>query len=204
MNGVHLDKRISPILESGKRIKPGIISYLQAGCGFGGSCFPKDVNALISYGKNKKNPMTLLSSVMEINHKQPNQIINKILLHYPKLLGINVALLGLAFKAGTDDLRESPAISVINQLTKLGAYIRAYDPVAQSEAKKIFNGDNLSFHDTIENTVKNSKVIVIMTGWPEFTNLKEVMNKTNANPLIVDGRRILSKYFFKKYEGIGV
>ena len=204
MNGVHRDKRISPILESGQRIRPGLVSYLEAGCGFGGSCFPKDVNALISYGKNKKNPMALLSSVMEINHKQPNQIIRRILKHYPKLLGMNISILGLAFKPGTDDLRESPAISVINQLIKLGASIKAFDPVAQSKAQKFFNSDNISYHDSIENTVKNSRVIVIMTGWPEFSNLKEILNKTKAKPLIVDGRRILSKYDFKKYEGIGV
>ncbi len=203
MKGVHLDKRISPILKNKKRIRPGIISYLEAGCGFGGSCFPKDINALISFGKNKKNSMKLLSSVMDINYKQPNQIIKKILKHQPKLVGANIAILGLAFKPGTDDVRESPSISVINKLTKLGANVKAYDPVVKSN-EGIFKNKNIINCDTLENTIKNSSVIVLMTSWSEFISLKNLLKKIKNKPLIVDGRRLLSKNDFEKYEGIGI
>lgn len=203
MNGVYLDKRISPILKNGKRIKPGILSYLEAGCGFGGSCFPKDVNALISHGKNNNNPMYILNSVMKVNKNQPDKIIQLILKHFPRLVSVNICMLGLAFKPGTDDIRESPAISVIKNLTKLGAKINVFDPVAQLETQKIFKDKTITYCNSIDIAIKNTHVVVIMTSWPEFKNLKEILTRSKINPLIVDGRRIFSKNDFEEYEGIG-
>ncbi|MCK5418281.1 MAG: UDP-glucose/GDP-mannose dehydrogenase family protein, partial [Desulfobacterales bacterium] len=108
MQGVHLDKRLSPIFENGKRVVPPIIEFLKAGCGFGGSCFPKDVKALIAHGKQIGKPMKLLNAVIEVNQKQPREIIALIKKYFPDLRKIRIAILGLAFKPGTDDMRESP------------------------------------------------------------------------------------------------
>ena len=138
MRGVHLDKRISPILKNGQRISPSITSYLEAGCGFGGSCFPKDVKALISHGINAGEKMQLLSSVININNDQPKKVLNLLSKHYPELENKKIAILGLAFKPGTNDMRESPAIPIVNDLLYKKAIITAYDPVAQEEAKKIY------------------------------------------------------------------
>ena len=116
MKGVHLDKRISPIIENGQRVSPGIVNYLEAGCGFGGSCFPKDVKALISYGIQLGSEMKLLQSVIGINKKQPSKILELIHKHFDSLVDIKVAVMGLAFKPKTDDMRESPSISIIKSL----------------------------------------------------------------------------------------
>ena len=116
MLGVHLDKRISPIMEDGTRVSPEITTYLQAGCGFGGSCFPKDVEALISHGDRANNSMFLLKSVMEVNKKQPMKVIERLLKHYPNISGMNITVLGLAFKPGTDDMRQSPSIPIIKKI----------------------------------------------------------------------------------------
>ena len=137
MHGVHLDKRFSPLLPGGQRIQPGFITYLEAGCGFGGSCFPKDVKALIAHGKKHATSMRILESVIETNHNQPNQVLTRVEKHFPSVEGVDVAVLGLAFKPGTDDMRESPAIPIVNALREKGARIKAYDPIAREEAEKV-------------------------------------------------------------------
>lgn len=204
MNGVHLDKRFSPILGSGERIKPGMTTYLEAGCGFGGSCFPKDVKALISHGVNVGEPMSLLKSVIEINSHQPNQVMNRLRKHFPDLVNLKVAVLGLAFKPGTDDMRESPAIPIVQELVAAGADITAYDPVAQEEAQKIFTEGGISYCDSIEKTVAGVDAILLLTRWPEFKKLPEILEEQGASPLLVDGRRLLSRGSVEKYEGIGI
>jgi len=102
MQGVHLDKRLSPIPAVGQRIVPVFTTYLEAGCGFGGSCFPKDVKALISYGKKKGRPMRLLDAVIDVNSTQPRTMLTILRKHFPILEGVKVTVLGLAFKPGTD------------------------------------------------------------------------------------------------------
>ena len=146
MRGVHLDKRVSPILMDGQRITPGITTYLEAGCGFGGSCFPKDVKALIAHGEKAGQSMSLLKTVISVNKDQPDKMLQYLNRHFPDLHDVRVAVLGLAFKPGTDDMRESPAIPIVQKLLSAGADISAYDPVAQEEAKKIFgiNSDKIS------------------------------------------------------------
>jgi UDPglucose 6-dehydrogenase/GDP-mannose 6-dehydrogenase len=109
---------VSPLLANGDRITPVLTTYLEAGCGFGGSCFPKDVKALISYGAGKGQPMRLLRSVIDINHSQPGQILDRLYKHYADVRGLRIAILGLAFKPETDDMRESPAIPIVNELIR--------------------------------------------------------------------------------------
>ena len=204
MEGVHLDNRISPILENGQRISPVLTTYLEAGCGFGGSCFPKDVKALISHGKSAGENMQLLQAVIDINDDQPKQVIKMLSKHYPNIAGIKIAILGLAFKPGTDDMRESPAIPIINYLLTKKSLITAFDPVAQEEAKKIFKTDKIVYSKSIDSAVKGVDVIILLTRWPEFEVIPHVLNTSKNIPLLIDGRRMLDKNCVPRYEGIGL
>ena len=204
MKGVHLDKRFSPILENGERIRPGMISYLAAGCGFGGSCFPKDVKALVAHGKKAGQSMQLLDSVIKINEKQPEQVISILQRHFPDLNGKKITVLGLAFKPGTDDMRESASIPIINHLVKQNASVAAYDPVAVDEAKKIFGNGSVHYFEKLDEAVSGADAVILLTGWDEFRTVDELISKQINVPLFIDGRRMLSKKKFKKYDGIGL
>jgi UDPglucose 6-dehydrogenase len=204
MKGVHLDKRVSPILEDGQRIIPAITTYIEAGCGFGGSCFPKDVKALISHGESIGQTMSLLKAVIDINHMQPQKVLDLLCKHYPEVEGLKVAVLGLAFKPGTDDMRESPSIPIVNKLVLDKAEVRAYDPIAEEQAKQIFSGADITYCGTVEDAVRGVDVVVVLTRWPEFKDLSVILSRIGINPLVVDGRRMLSKDSFKFYEGIGI
>ncbi len=204
MKGVHLDKRLCPILPTGKRIMPKITTYIEAGCGFGGSCFPKDVKALISQGKNVGRPMQILEAVMQVNEQQPQQILSLLKKHFASFRGVRIAILGLAFKPGTDDMRESPAIPIIMNLLAEEAEIKAYDPVATNEARKIFTDQKIVYCDDLVQTLKGVQAVILLTQWEEFRKLPELMANLDNKPLFVDGRRMLDKHSFTRYEGIGL
>jgi len=204
MNGVHLDKRISPILEDNKRLFPSLISYLEPGCGFGGSCFPKDVKALIAHGINNNQKMSLLKAVISINDVQPYEIINRVKRHFKNISKLKIAVLGLAFKPGTDDMRESPSIKIINTLLEENAMINAYDPIAEDEAKKIFNNSNINYCGSVLEAIYDSDIIMLLTSWPEFKDVPKIIKDNNLNPLVIDGRRMIQKDSVTRYEGIGL
>ena len=200
MKGVHMDKRMSPIMPSGKRITPLITTYIEAGCGFGGSCFPKDVKALIAHGKRKGRSMQLLDAVVQVNLQQPQQVVLMLKKHFPSLKGIRIAILGLAFKPGTTDMRESPAIPIVNELLTLGAEIKAYDPVASAEAQKIFTDYKIQYCDTLQQTIANVQAVVLLTRWDEFTKIPSLLADLDTPPLFVDGRRMLDKTLIARYD----
>jgi UDPglucose 6-dehydrogenase/GDP-mannose 6-dehydrogenase len=204
MQGVHLDKRLSPIFENGKRIMPPIIEFLKAGCGFGGSCFPKDVKALIAHGKQFGKPMKLLNAVVEVNQKQPCEIIALIKKYFPDLRRIRIAVLGLAFKPGTDDMRESPAIPIVRELRNLGAVIKAYDPAALDHAQKVLGNNNITYCRNLRQTLDDVDVVVLLTCWEEFQRIPELFGNLTPQPLLIDGRRMLDKNSFSRYDGIGL
>ena len=204
MHGVHLDKRFSPLLPGGERITPGFISYLEAGCGFGGSCFPKDVKALIAHGQKHAASMRLLESVIEINQNQPSQVLTRVEKHFPSVKDVDVAVLGLAFKPGTDDMRESPAIPIVNALREKGARIKAYDPVARAEAQKVFGDQGIRYCEDLVETIADAQVILLLTRWDEFKQIPELMERTGSQAVLVDGRRMLDKDSVGRYEGIGI
>ena len=203
MEGVHLDKRLS-CMSHGERIVPAFTTYIEAGCGFGGSCFPKDVKALISHGKMAGRRMDLLEAVIRVNEQQPFQVVKLLEKHFTSLNNVNVAILGLAFKPGTDDMRESPAIPIVKYLKDQGANIKAYDPVANNEAQKLFGNDNIVYCDTFYQTIEKVDVIVLLTAWEEFKELPKVLADSDAGPLVIDGRRMLNKRQITHYEGIGL
>jgi UDPglucose 6-dehydrogenase/GDP-mannose 6-dehydrogenase len=204
MRGVHLDKRLSPILEDGERIIPSFTTYIEAGCGFGGSCFPKDVNALVSYGKEIGTPMSLLDAVIQINNKQPEQVIALLDKHFETLNALRISVLGLAFKPETDDMRESPAIPVVHTLAARGAKLTAYDPIARKTADVLFKGLDVKFASTLQKAIADAQAIVLLTHWSEFDQLAEMLSQRDHPPLLVDGRRMLDKNDFPRYEGIGL
>ena len=204
MQGVHLDKRLSPIRENGERIVPSFIEYLKAGCGFGGSCFPKDVKALIAHGKQVGKPMKLLEAVIEVNQNQPHEIVALIKKYFPDLRKIHIAVLGLAFKPGTDDMRESPAIPIVKDLCRQGAVVKAYDPVAGDAAQEVLGNKNITYCQNLRETLNAIDIAVLLTGWEEFEQIPELFAGLKPQPLLIDGRRMLDKNCFSRYDGIGL
>jgi UDPglucose 6-dehydrogenase len=204
MRGVHMDKRLTPILDSGERIIPTFTTYIEAGCGFGGSCFPKDVKALNVFGAQRGQSMQLLESVIAVNAEQYKQVMTRLHKHFPSLDAVRVAVLGLAFKPGTDDMRESPAIPVVQELLKGSAKVKAYDPVATHEAQKLFVNEPIQYCDTLADAIAGVDAILVMTRWSEFNALPEMLSGLENPPLVVDGRRMLDKSAIARYEGVGL
>jgi UDPglucose 6-dehydrogenase/GDP-mannose 6-dehydrogenase len=204
MKAVHLDKRLSPILPDGRRIVPQFTTYIEAGCGFGGSCFPKDVKALIAHGQKAGQPMALLEAVIRVNERQPHQVVAILKKAFPNLQGIRLAVLGLAFKPGTDDMRESPAIPILGELAAAGAEIRAFDPVASAAAEKILGTQRVRYCEQMEDTLNGADAVVLLTRWEEFESLPERLAGRELQPLVVDGRRMIDKRRLARYTGIGL
>jgi len=189
-----LDKRIGPL-------------FLNAGLGYGGSCFPKDVKALIAHSKNLGYHLELLEAVENVNKTQPLKAVQFCKELLGNLKGKRVAILGLAFKPDTDDMREARVIPIINHLLKEGAKVTAYDPVAVPTAKAIFKNKIQYATSTIE-CLKNADCCILITEWDEFKKLKpEDFTKNMKQPILIDGRRIYNPEEFSqkmKFTAIGL
>lgn len=182
-------------------------AFLYAGLGYGGSCFPKDVRALQQFSNHHGYDFKLLKSVIEVNEQQRQLIVNKLLKHLKSLADKDILVLGLAFKANTDDVRESAAIDIVRRLQGSGAKIRAYDPAALLTAQKILVGD-IKYVGHPHDGVKGVHAIVIATEWPDFKDLDwPYIRSQVANPLIIDGRNLLDAKLLRglgfTYEGVG-
>ncbi|MBI5869854.1 MAG: UDP-glucose/GDP-mannose dehydrogenase family protein [Actinobacteria bacterium] len=180
--------------------------FLNAGIGFGGSCFPKDVTALKQIAGNSGYHFQLLTAVIEVNELQKRRVVNKLQKHLGTLADKTIALLGLAFKPNTSDLREASSIVLASRLLGDGALVKAYDPVAIPYAAKAVRGILLC--DDILSAVKDSDAVVLVTEWEEFAELPlEEMKKLMRHPLIIDGRNFLDPQKVRDagftYEGIG-
>jgi UDPglucose 6-dehydrogenase len=204
MRGVHLDKRLSPIDANGRRIVPEIATYLMPGCGFGGSCFPKDLKALVSFGKQAGAGMDLLESVLTVNMHQPTKMLTLLRKHFPALEGVRVAVLGLAFKPGTDDVRESPALPILCELLAQGAIVTAYDPVVKRGQLQLPGAERITFAESLPEAIRDTQAILLLTRWPEFKRLPKLVADLEDPPLVIDGRRLLFPPDLAKYEGIGL
>jgi UDPglucose 6-dehydrogenase len=166
--------------------------FLYAGAGFGGSCFPKDVKALQRSAGEAGHPLRLLAAVEAVNEAQKHVLAGKIRRHFGSLSGKTIALWGLAFKANTDDLREAPSLSLIDDLTREGASVQAYDPAAGHEARKLFekNG-NVKIVDSAIDALEAADALAIVTEWqefrsPDFAAIREKLK----TPVIFDGRNL--------------
>jgi UDPglucose 6-dehydrogenase len=189
--GIGLDHRLGP-------------HFLRAGIGYGGSCFPKDSLALKQLASNSGYHFQLLTAVIEVNELQKRRVIQKLQKHLGKLRGKKVALLGLAFKAGTDDMREAPSLVLASRLLAEGAEVRAWDPVARPG--ELMKGAVMC--DTILDAVTGADAAVIVTEWEELRGLPSPQTRAAmAEPLIIDGRNLLDPDEARAagfaYEGIG-
>jgi len=203
MRGVHLSRYLSAALPGGHRFVAPITSFLEAGCGFGGSCLPKDVGALVAYGRRANEPMRLLESVLQVNKLQHRQVLSLLDRHFRSLTGVRVAVLGLAFKPDTDDVRESPAIPVIRELLARGARVSLHDPVASGESRRLFGGD-VQVCDELNDAVRHAEAVVLITRWKEYEQLPALLADLEREPVFVDGRRMIEKRKLAHYEGIGL
>ena len=202
MQGVHLARYFTSTLEDGRRFTAPISSFLWAGCGYGGSCLPKDTKALSAHGVAHGMPMPLLDAVIETNLKQPMRMLDKLEAHFPHLDGVRVAVLGLAFKEDTDDMRESPAIPIVNGLVERGVRVTAYDPIAISAARPLLS-PTVEFAASLEQAVEGKDAVMLITRWGEFQRLPELLQHRSPVPLVIDGRRVLPRDAFERYDGIG-
>ncbi len=194
--GIGSDGRIGP-----KFIYPGV--------GYGGSCFPKDVKALVKTAKENKYNMRILNAVEEVNEAQKEVLFNKVLNHFKgDLKGKKFALWGLSFKPKTDDMREAPSLVIIEKLLKAGASVVAYDPVAMHEAERML-GNTIVYSIEMYDCLKGADALLIVTEWPEFRSPDfEMMSKALNRKVLFDGRNIFDAGDMKKlgfdYYCIGV
>ena len=180
--------------------------FLKPGIGFGGSCFPKDVSALKQLAGNSGYHFQLLTAVIEVNELQKRRVISKLQKHLGSLVGKTVALLGLAFKANTDDMREASSLVLSARLQADGAKVRAYDPIAETEARKLMGGVELT--DDALGAVAGADAVVIVTEWPEFAQLDwNTVAERMPGRLVIDGRNFIDPESVRAagfiYEGIG-
>lgn len=168
--------------------------FLYAGCGYGGSCFPKDVKALIKTAEQNGCEMKVLKAVEEVNEKQKSILFEKLQRHYAgSLKGRTIALWGLAFKPETDDMREAPALVLIDKLTGSGCMVKVYDPIAMGECKRRI-GDKVIYCKDMYDAVVDADALLLVTEWKEFRMPSfAVLEKTMAGKVIVDGRNIYNK-----------
>jgi UDPglucose 6-dehydrogenase len=194
VEGMGADHRIGP-------------HFLNAGLGYGGSCFPKDISALIHTATAHDYQLSILEAVDKVNQNQRLRIIEKVKKVFNgDLAGKRIALLGLAFKPNTDDMREAPSITIVEELTRLGANIIAYDPIAMPNAKKVIS--NLQVGQDLVSTIQGADAVVIVTEWSEFKEMDlDSVKKLLKAPIIIDGRNIFSIDKMKEkgfyYDSIG-
>ena len=200
MNGIHLDRRLSPLLPTG-RVVPGLMSFLFPGTGFGGSCFPKDLKALYAFAKSNNKSAELLQSVINVNLNQPKETIQLLKQKVGNIKGKRITVLGLAFKPGTDDIRESPSIRIIEELISLEANVMCHDPIAIENMKLIFSDNIVSYFYDLKDALQKTEAVILVTSWPEYNQLKDLINRSIP---VIDGRRFLNKNDFKNYVGIGL
>ena len=193
--GIGSDRRIGP-------------SFLFPGAGFGGSCFPKDIRALQKTALENGIELRILKSVTDVNRDQKRLLVSKVTDHFGEdLSGVNIGLWGISFKPNTDDIREAPALKVIEGLLEKGASISAYDPQAMENAAGVL-GDSIRFASSVYDAVKNADALVLVTEWTEFRepDLPRVLD-VMKDPVVFDGRNVFNPVKLRKmgftYYGIG-
>lgn len=175
--------------------------FIYPGCGYGGSCFPKDVKALVSTANAINYSPALLEAVEAVNYRQKKKLFTHLSNHFSgQLTGKTIAIWGLAFKPQTDDMREASSIELMQSLWQAGAKVRAYDPEAMEECQRIFVGqDGLSLAGTKESALKNADALVICTEWSQFRAPDfDLIGNTLSNKVIVDGRNLYDPQLMKK------
>lgn len=207
--GVHLDFRLSPIVGN-RRIHPGILHYILSGCGYGGSCFPKDTKALAHFVNTLGIESPILRGVISTNNSQPQRMIGLLTSCMEHIAGKRIAVLGLSFKPNTDDLRDSPALTLIELLKKDGATVICHDPMAYKETVPLeLKGLGVVLAETVQEALHDADACMLVTAWDVYKKLTPSIFKDNMKtPFLIDGRRIYNKKTFVTagilYKGIGL
>lgn len=194
--GVGLDPRIGP-------------AFLRAGIGYGGACLPKDLSALMSSGERHGYAFRMLSSVRDVNDHQRQAVIRKLKQFLPQLRGRRVAVWGLSFKPKTDDVRDAPSLTLVKGLLRLGAQVRAYDPIAANEAKRVLGQrPGLEFVSSATAAVRAADALIVVTEWEEFKKFApRSLKRLLRRPIVIDGRNIFDPATMRKlgfkYSSIG-
>jgi UDPglucose 6-dehydrogenase/GDP-mannose 6-dehydrogenase len=199
--GLHLDNRLMPFLKgsgssSGERITPGILTYLKAGCGYGGSCLPKDVPALCAFAEKQGYKPHLLRDVIGINHRQPVRLMDRLHHELGGLRNKKVAVWGIAFKPDTDDVRDTPAKPIVDFLLKAGAKVSVYDPLGLEQARKtIFKDCHLTYSESPFKAAAGAHALVVVTAWPQFkkVDFRKLSDLMKKRAFVVDGRRLYKR-----------
>jgi UDPglucose 6-dehydrogenase len=193
--GIGLDPRIGP-------------RFLEAGLGWGGSCFPKDTAALVAMGKELSCPMRLVEAAREVNYRQRERAVERLQEVLKGVRGRIIGILGLAFKPGTDDVRDSPSIDIIHMLLQREAHVRAHDPVAMDNARKVLQGLEVEFVDDPYEMAKGADALLLVTAWPQYRKLSlRRLALVMRTPILFDGRNFFEPEEAQKagflYLGIG-
>lgn len=224
LKGVHMDGRWSPVI-NGTKVYPEILKYLWAGCGYGGSCFPKDVSSLEHFAAEQGIHASIIKKVQDVNRLQPANAVSQLERCCPGgLNGKKVAVLGLAFKPNTDDVRESPAFGIIKELLNRGAMVLAHDPLKEARENFLKQLDfktttttcsntcrstNFSIYDDIEEILHSVDIVFLVTSWSDYLsrNWQNTVFEHSNIKLFYDGRRVIDPSIFSrtkcKYHGIG-
>lgn len=191
---LHLDRRLSPEFD-GERITAGIASYLLPGCGYGGSCLPKDLSALINFAENQGVESLITDATRRINESRPRRLVDQAVQRLNGLEHRKVAVLGLSFKPDTDDMRSSPAIPIVDELLEAKALVRVYDPAGFKNAYEHWGTrSSLHYSESLDDALDSAEAALLVTSWREFreldpTRVASLMNR----PLVLDGRGMLQE-----------
>ncbi len=201
MEGVHASRYLT-VLDPTASTRPELVSFLRAGCGFGGSCLPKDVSALVAAGEALDQPMPLLRSVLDVNALRSERMLRLLERHVPELTGARLAVLGLAFKPDTGDIRESPAIPLVRRLLERGASVVAHDPTVTKDSLAGLGLEALDVTSDLEGALDGAAAVLLVTSWSDYRALPSLLAGPDAPPLI-DGRRFVRPDEVAQYAGIG-
>jgi UDPglucose 6-dehydrogenase/GDP-mannose 6-dehydrogenase len=192
MEGVHLDRRWWVGGSTDARKHPGAVTYLRAGVGFGGSCFPKDVKAIFEFAQEQGAPMPLLRSVLTINEERASRIVEILMRQIGSLEGKKVAVLGLAFKPDTDDVRESPGMKIAADLARRGAVVSTHDPIVTADVARANLGQSVTHRAEVSEAVGGADAVVIATSWDAYKKLDwAALASEMRSPVILDGRQVV-------------
>jgi nucleotide sugar dehydrogenase len=193
MRGVHLDKCWGAPGRDGKPQLAGAVTYLRAGIGFGGSCFPKDLRALREFARNEGIEMPILSSVLKVNQERAGRVVDLLGNHIGVLRGKRIAVFGLAFKPETDDVRESPGVQIAKALLLRGADVVLHDPLVRIDAVQDELGTGVTQAHDVTAAATRADAIVIATGWDAYRRLDwtDIASRMRL-PIIFDGRQVVS------------
>ena len=203
MRGVHLSRYLTGRAAGSGTVRAGLAAFYEAGCGYGGSCLPKDMAALTARGREVGSAMRMLEAVAAVNTDQPARLVEALELELGELRGRRIAVLGLAFKPDTDDVRCSPAFPVLRLLLAAGADVVAHDPVVDADVLEDLPGAGVSHVGDLVAAVKGADALVIVTRWADYRAIPDIVAELDPQPVVIDGRRMLEPTSVTRYTGIG-